>query len=329
MEELFGSVQETSAQLTDTEEFPTENGADMDGFDMDDFEAGLFGEENTEPEGGVGDQRTAAEQTEGENEPEGGDQTDGHANEESGEQPPEGGEMQQAEPETMLNWKDQRVALPTQAVRTLSGALGQDAITLLQKGLNYESKASRELALLNDYARLAGRSLPDYLDYIESELVNGEIDREVETIRDRYPMGTPDEALRDIARVSVEQRRTQERQMRRIAAEQASAREQQAGEERMRESVMQDIRRFRQQHPEIESSADVPQEVWDQVNEGVSLTAAYAVYERDAAQAENARLREQMTAMQQNRANRAASPGAMSSAGDSDSFMKDFMEAFR
>ena len=142
-------------------------------------------------------------------------------------------------------------------------------------------------------------------------------------------MGTPDEALRDIARVSVEQRRTQERQMRRIAAEQASAREQQAGEERMRESVMQDIRRFRQQHPEIESSADVPQEVWDQVNEGVPLTAAYAVYERDAVQAENARLREQMTAMQQNHANRAASPGAMSSAGDSDSFMNDFMEAFR
>ncbi|MBS7224859.1 MAG: hypothetical protein KH050_05895 [Clostridiaceae bacterium] len=117
MEELFGSVQETSAQLTDTEEFPAENGADMDGFDMDDFEAGLFGEENTEPEGGVGDQRTAAEQTEEENEPSGGDQTAEHADEESGEQPPEGGEMQQAEPETMLNWKDQRVALPTQAVR--------------------------------------------------------------------------------------------------------------------------------------------------------------------------------------------------------------------
>lgn len=66
---------------------------------------------------------------------------------------------------------------------------------------------------------------------------------------------------------------------------------------------MQDMRRFLDAYPGVKAES-IPQEVWAQVARGVSLVSAYA-------QHENQRLRAELAAERQDRANRARTPGGL------------------
>lgn len=309
-----------------------ETAAAVDALDAfaEDFESALLDDEAAESDedgGVVGEGETPGDAPDGEGGAGGGEAED-NPPQEGGETAPHAEASQEAPLMIPADVGGQTFNLPADAVQALSAALGVDVRDLLRKGADYDHKAGRELGLLSDYARAAGMELPQYLDFLEQNRDEQAIQSEIEAIRGRYPEGTPDQALRDIAANTVANRRAQERQARADAEQQRTEMQQQAAGQQRQQAIMQDIGFFRQQYPEIKSSADVPQEVWDKVNSGMSLTAAYAVYERDQARAEVTETRKQMQALQKNSANRTASPGAMSGAGDDDSFMSDFMKAF-
>ena len=62
-----------------------------------------------------------------------------------------------------LVYNGQQIMLPQDAVQEIGRALGMDAIELLQKGMNYEHKNERELAVLNQYAAAANMTVPQFI----------------------------------------------------------------------------------------------------------------------------------------------------------------------
>lgn len=302
------------------------------------FEAALLGEEepqedaelNEEPENGkdtTGSNPARAGTQEGNNPPEG---EPGAGGGEGGGEPPKnqpqpGDEglpnnpSEGNEPPKTVDVGGARV--PADALRQVSQTLGQDAGELIRRGMEYDAKAGRELSILNDFAAMAGMELPEYLTYLEQARDEQAVSAEMEKIRGRYPEGTPDEALRDIAKNMVLLRREQAQQARQAAEQQAAAMQRQAAESERDGAMRREIESFRAAHPEIKGSADVPQEVWDAINASggtLGLNAAFTAYERDQAKAEAERLRGQLAAAQKNQANRAQSMGSMEGAGEDD-----------
>ena len=175
----------------------SDTGADMDGFNGDDFLAALEGND------GLEDQQTAAEGAEETVQDGAGNQRAEEQQEEPENQPPEGGEVP---PETVeqpvqtvpLVYNGQQILLPADAVQALTGALGANPVELLQKGMNYDRKAEREMRVLDQYAEASGMSRQQYLEQLESARNEQLLSAEIEKCRAEFPE-TPDAALKAIA----------------------------------------------------------------------------------------------------------------------------------
>lgn len=327
-------------------ESAAEGGADMGDAGNDAFLGGLLDSADDEPAGADGgDQIGRADGSGEDGGAAGGDQTGspggtGGAEETTGgegqppteEQPPAEGQTAGQEPTpppevAELRFKDARFNLPGAAVRAISGALGQDALTLLQKGLNYENQGARERAILADYAEIAGIPVADYLSRLEQAAAENKLSAEVERLRGQYPQGTPDEALRTIAQNNLQQQRAQAQvreNARRLAAQQETAR---AQREARQGQMLSDIRAFKAAHPDLPRASDIPQAVWDIVNrDGVGLNAAWDRHQAEQLRAENDRLKQQLAAEQKMSSNRRQSAGSQQGGGDEhDPFLAAFM----
>ena len=318
-----------------------DGGADMGDAGNDAFLEGLLDGAGEEPAGADGGDQTGRADGSGEDVgAAGGDQTgspgaEGGAEQPGGEEQP-AGETQAAagqEPAapqeiTELRFKDARYNLPGAAVRAISSVLGQDALTLLQKGLNYENNGARERAVLADYAQASGMDVQSYLTQLELSVQQNKLSAEVERLRTQYPAGTPDEALRTIAQNNLQQQRVQaqaQENARRLAARQENERAQQNAR---REQMMDEIRAFRAAHPDIKRSADIPQAVWDIVNrDHVGISAAWERHQAEQLRTENERLQQQLAAEKKMRSNRRQSAGSQQGGGDDhDPFLAAFLE---
>lgn len=174
-----------------------DTGADMDGFNGDDFLAALEGNDDLEnqqtaAEGaeetvqdGAENQRAEEQQEEPENQPS-----------EDGEVPPETAE--QPVQTVPLVYNGQQILLPADAVQALTGALGANPVELLQKGMNYDRKAEREMRVLDQYAEAAGMNRQQYLEQLEGARNEQLLSAEIEKCRAEFPE-TPDAALKAIA----------------------------------------------------------------------------------------------------------------------------------
>lgn len=175
----------------------SDTGADMDGFNGDDFLAALEGNDDLE------NQQTAAEGAEETVQDGAGNQRAEEQQEEPENQPPEGGEVP---PETVeqpvqtvpLVFNGQQILLPADAVQALTGALGANPVELLQKGMNYDRKAEREMRVLDQYAEAAGMNRQQYLEQLEGARNEQLLSAEIEKCRAEFPE-TPDAALKAIA----------------------------------------------------------------------------------------------------------------------------------
>ena len=175
----------------------SDTGADMDGFNGDDFLAALEGNDDLE------NQQTAAEGAEETVQDGAEDQRAEEQPEEPENQPPEGGEVP---PETVeqpvqtvpLVFNGQQILLPADAVQALTGALGANPVELLQKGMNYDRKAEREMRVLDQYAEAAGMNRQQYLEQLEGARNEQLLSAEIEKCRAEFPE-TPDAALKAIA----------------------------------------------------------------------------------------------------------------------------------
>lgn len=176
----------------------SDTGADMDGFNGDDFLAALEGND------GLEDQQTAAEGAEETVQDGAEDQRAEEQQEEPEEQPPEGGndnppeQAEQPMQTVPLVYNGQQILLPADAVQALTGALGANPVELLQKGMNYDRKAEREMRVLDQYAEAAGMNRQQYLEQLEGARNEQLLSAEIEKCRAEFPE-TPDAALKAIA----------------------------------------------------------------------------------------------------------------------------------
>lgn len=296
------------------------DGADMDGDLGSDFESGLL-------DGDLENQQTAEQDTgEGadgglENQQPEGQQGEPETQEqEGGEQPPAEGQPQAPPQLVPLNYNGQQFMLPQDAVQEIGRALGANAIELLQKGMNYEHKAERELAVLSQYAAAANMTVPQFIQQLEQRQQMQELEAEVEKLKTEFP-ASEEGALREIAQRRVADRRNAQMQ-------QAHARDAQMQQLRSRvDQTVQELQQRRQDEQwtayenetGIHTPDKIPPRVWELVNQGKTPMEAHWQYQSEQAKAE---LDKQNNIHQQQERNRQSTTGSLAGAAvEEDAFL--------
>lgn len=299
----------------------SDTGADVDGFNGDDFLAALEGNDDLE------NQQTAADGAEETVQDGAEDQRTGEQQEEPENQPPEGGEVP---PETVdqpvqtvpLVYNGQQILLPADAVQALTGALGANPVELLQKGMNYDRKAEREMRVLDQYAEAAGMNRQQYLEQLEGARNEQLLSAEIEKCRAEFPE-TPDAALKAIAEGRMASQR---------AAAAQAAEQQRAQLTAMQQRIDQTVAQARQEANEkawdeyevlagVHKPEDIPPRVMELVNsEGMTPVAAHWRYQAE----QNAQA---VQIEKKNNQNKMTSPGSVQgNEGDtSDPFLRGLL----
>lgn len=296
---------------------------DMDGFNGDDFLAALEGndgleDQQTAAEGaeetvqdGAEDQRTEVQQEEPENQPS-----------EDGEVPPETAE--QPVQTVPLVYNGQQILLPADAVQALTGALGANPVELLQKGMNYDRKAEREMRVLDQYAEAAGMNRQQYLEQLEGARNEQLLSAEIEKCRAEFPE-TPDAALKAIAEGRMASQR---------AAAAQAAEQQRAQLTAMQQRIDQTVAQAREEADAraweeyvslsgVKSFEEVPKRVLELVQqEAMTPVAAHWRYQAELNQ-------QAVRIAEKNQTNRQTSPGSMTGTGEESGFEADFLRAFK
>ncbi len=300
-----------------------DTGADMDGDFGTDFEAGLLGD-------GLENQQTAGQDPgEGgadglENQQPEGQQEQPEDKQQGGQEPP--AEAQQEQPPQLvpMTFNGQQIMLPQEAVQQLRGALGTDPVALLQKGMNYDHKAERELRVLDQYAAASGMTRAQYLAQLEQAQQQAELNAELEKARSEFPEA-PDAALQEIAKSRVASKRAAEQQQR--AQQQAAVQQVQ----QRAEQAVQEARRKAEQNAWAEYGRiagigindEVPARVLELVQkEGMTPVAAHWRYQAEQAQQQN-------EINKKDQQNRQQSAGSLTGADNLGGFEAEFMKAFQ
>lgn len=207
----------------------------------------------------------------------------------------------------------QAAQLDAAAVQSLAQSLGmpvQDVLQTVQKGMAYERKNERELNLLSEYAAANDMTLAQYVEYLERQKDELQLETEVRRVAGELPEGTPDEAIRRIAQGNLERQRAEQ-------SGQAARQHRQAYEQ----NVNGWMALFTEQ-PELRQNA--PGELF-QILTRHNCSPAEAYY-RMQAQRQDAQLtalREELTqakqmlaAAQKNARNARTAVGSMSTAGE-------------
>lgn len=299
----------------------SDTGADMDGFNGDAFLESLTGENGLENQQAAaeGEEETVQDGTE--------NQRAEEQQEEPENQPPEGGEVP---PETVeqpvqtvpLVYNGQQILLPADAVQALTGALGANPVELLQKGMNYDRKAEREMRVLDQYAEAAGMNRQQYLEQLEGARNEQLLSAEMEQCRTEFP-DTPDAALKAIAEGRMASRRAAEAQ----AAEQRRA-ELTAMQQRIDQTVEQareeaDARAWEEyvSLSGVKSFEEVPKRVLELVQqEAMTPVAAHWRYQAEQNQ-------QAVRIAEKNQTNRQTSPGSVAGneSDTSDPFLRGLL----
>lgn len=219
-----------------------------------------------------------------------------------------------------------RTQLPESAVRAVAGALHADTadvITLLQKGMNYESKAERELRILDEYAGAAGMDRSAYLQQLEQGAQAARLQSETARVMERFP-GTPQEAAQTIAAQSL----AAQKQQRELAAhaqreqlEQTRARIAQTVSETKTQALIKAWDGY-EAISGVHSPENIPPRVMELVqNEGMNPTAAHWRFMTETAE-------QQIADKSKMENNKKASAGSQRGAGadTADAFLTGLME---
>lgn len=299
----------------------SDTGADIDGFNGDDFLAALEGNDDLE------NQQTAAEGEEETVQDGAENQRAEEQQEEPENQPPEGGEVP---PETVeqpvqtvpLVYNGQQILLPADAVQALTGALGANPVELLQKGMNYDRKAEREMRVLDQYAEAAGMNRQQYLEQLEGARNEQLLSAEIEKCRAEFPE-TPDAALKAIAEGRMASQR---------AAAAQAAEQQRAELTAMQQRIDQTVEQAREEADAraweeyvslsgVKSFEEVPKRVLELVQqEAMTPVAAHWRYQAEQNQ-------QAVRIAEKNQTNRQTSPGSVAGneSDTSDPFLRGLL----
>lgn len=298
----------------------SDTGADMDGFDESEFLAALEGSDAEDQRGtnegneenvqdGAEDQRAEEQPEEPENQPS-----------EDGEAPPETAE--QPVQTVPLVFNGQQILLPADAVQALTGALGANPVELLQKGMNYDRKAEREMRVLDQYAQAAGMNRQQYLEQLEGARNEQLLSAEIEKCRAEFPE-TPDAALKAIAEGRMASQR---------AAAAQAAEQQRAELTAMQQRIDQTVEQAREEADAraweeyvslsgVKSFEEVPKRVLELVQqEAMTPVAAHWRYQAELNQ-------QAVRIAEKNQTNRQTSPGSVAGneSDTSDPFLRGLL----
>lgn len=245
----------------------------------------------------------------------------------SGEEglPPDGGGQGKGQPE------DGRQQPPPPPKTWTLNHMGQavtisegDVPAMAEKALDYDrvraayDEAQPVMDLFRGFARQANLSVPEYVTRLrmqakQQEGLNEAAARRAVEMEDRE------------ARVSIQEARENQRQ--------EQERQFLETQRRRQERVQADIQEFISVFPDAAREFQkIPQDVWNAVNGGMSLVAAYARYNQAQsnaqAQAAEAEQQRREAVQQQNQKNAAASTGSMKSAGNNHGPKDPFLEGW-
>ena len=268
-------------------------------------------DEPTEAEEAADQQTERAEEpdvTEGEStEAEDGEQAEGAQAETESETTDSGSEEGGEQPK-------QQTAAPTWTVKHMdeTRTLGVGDVTpeLLQKGLDYDrirgkyDEAKPVMEMFSQFAAQAGMSVSDYARSIRREAKKAGGMSEAEAWR------------------AVELEDREANLFAREAERQAQAQARQAGEARVREDLAQFAKAFPEVYEQAKSDPKrIPEGVWQDIDRGLSLTAAYSRYAV-------AKASQWAASAAQNRKNALRSTGSLRSAGNDAGSADPFLEGF-
>lgn len=299
----------------------SDTGADMDGFNGDAFLESLTGENGLENQQAAaeGEEETAQDGAE--------DQRAEEQPEEPENQPSEGGEVppeavEQPVQTVPLVYNGQQIMLPADAVQALTGALGANPVELLQKGMNYDRKAEREMRVLDQYAEAAGMNRQQYLEQLEGARNEQLLSAEIEKCRAEFP-DTPDAALKAIAEGRMASQR---------AAAAQAAEQQRAQLDAMQQRIDQTVAQARKEADAraweeyvslsgVKSFEEVPKRVLELVQqEAMTPVAAHWRYQAEQNQ-------QAVRIAEKNQTNRQTSPGSVAGneSDTSDPFLRGLL----
>lgn len=297
------------------------DGAGDDGMAVDSFLEGFLEDEDSFEEGMDSDTPITAEPEAGTDSPT-AQQEDETTPQESQNEPPQVQQPPQAAQELVsVAVGNMSIGLPKSAVDALSNALGGNAAEVIRRGLEYDNKNTREMALLTRLAEVSGKDLSTFMQEAEQQMIQMQVEREMQNVRSQLPEGTPDEAIRMIAQKNVEdannRRAFEQFQQRQAQAQQAARVRQQAVNDKV-----QPWRDYIQQFG-ITRMEDIPKEVLAFADQGMNPIAAHYRYEAEQAQAQ---MRQMQAATKKNEQNRQSAVGSMVSSGGDEK--DDFIDAF-
>lgn len=201
--------------------------------------------------------------------------------------------------------------------------LSVDDITpeLLQKGLDYErirekyEEAKPVMSMFSDFANRAGMNVNDYIKHIRAEA--------------KKATGMSDEEAKRT--VALEDREAAVNAKEEAEKEKKENAENESNAKKLK--IDADLSDFQKAFPEIYEKAkgnpkEIPQCVWEDVNKGLSLTAAYAKFSVARAKEETAEAERRAAAQIQNNKNADRATGSMKSAGEETKNKDPFMAGF-
>lgn len=298
------------------------DGAGDDGMAVDGFLEGFLEDEDSFEEGMDSDTPITAEPEAGTDSPT-AQQEDETMPQESQSEPQQVQQPPQAAQELVsVAVGNTSIGLPKSAVDALSNALGGNAAEVIRRGLEYDNKNTREMALLTRLAEVSGKDLSTFMQEAEQQMIQMQVEREMQNVRAELQEGTPDEAIRIIAQKRVEdannRRAFQQFQQRQAQAQQAARARQQAVNDKV-----QPWRDYIQQFG-ITRMEDIPKEVLAFADQGMNPIAAHYRFQAEQAQAQ---MRQMQAATKKNEQNRQSAVGSMVSSGDdeADAFLSGLL----
>lgn len=195
-----------------------------------------------------------------------------------------------------------------------------EVITLAQKGLNYDKVLAERDTTKSELEQLGGISLlRDCKEFLEE--LAAESRMTVSDLMDstRAEVLAKKEGLDNSVAL---QRIKLDRDRKAFEAEKARKETEKRQAEEAEKQRSNQFLQFAKEYPDVDPK-DIPKEVWDKFNEGVSLTAAYSTYENKKLREEVKAWKSKAETAEQNYKNQQRSTGSQSTAGVGTATKKD------
>lgn len=195
----------------------------------------------------------------------------------------------------------------------------EEAVTMAQKGMNYDNLNTKYNQLNGEIERLAqmnGMNVTDYLKSLNDMQTNFAINKEMQELKQQYP-NTDEALLKEIAT-----KRVADKQQNQLTNE-TKLKEQEA--EARRNEIERQVNVFQRKYPNVNPQT-LDQRVYDLMGEGYTMLEAYNEYREEIAHAQAIEQQKKENVKKANENNSKKGLGNVGNVGnvDNDDFLNGF-----